>query len=80
MTGVQTCALPISFKAENETTDLWQHKWNENQTVLAAAIHTPDRDTDSPGRCSSWELEFRDCGAITGQGLLLTAERLSEGM
>ena len=20
----------------------------------------------SPGRCSSWELEFRDCGAISG--------------
>ena len=23
--------------------DLWQPKWNENQTVLATAIHTPDR-------------------------------------
>ena len=34
-----------TFKAESETTDLWQPKWNENQTVLAAAIHTPDRDT-----------------------------------
>ena len=22
--------------------DLWQPKWNENQTVLATAIHTPD--------------------------------------
>ena len=32
------------FKAESETADLWQPKWNENQTVLAAAIHTPDRD------------------------------------
>ena len=30
----------------SETADLWQPKWNENQTVLAAAIHTPDRDTD----------------------------------
>ena len=30
------------FKAENETADLWQPKLNENQTVLAAAIHTPD--------------------------------------
>ena len=31
----------------------------------------------------SWkvqELEFRDCGAIPGQGLLLTAERQIEGM
>ena len=31
------------FKAESETADLWQPKWNENQTALAAAIHTPDR-------------------------------------
>ena len=26
-----------------EIADLWQSKWNEDQTVLAAAIHTPDR-------------------------------------
>ena len=32
-----------TFKAESETADLWQPKWNENQTVLAAAIHNPDR-------------------------------------
>ena len=32
------------FKAESETANLWQPKWNENHTVLAAAIHTPDRD------------------------------------
>ena len=35
---VETC------KAESETADLCQPKRNENQTVLAAAIHTPDRD------------------------------------
>ena len=34
-----------TFKAESETADLWQPKWNENQTVLAAAIHTLGRDT-----------------------------------
>ena len=28
---------------ESETADLWQPKWNENQTALAAAMHTPDR-------------------------------------
>ena len=28
---------------ESETTDLWQPKRNENQTVLATAIHTLDR-------------------------------------
>ena len=39
-------ALIYMYKAESETADLWQPKWNENQTVLAAAIQTPDRDTD----------------------------------
>ena len=34
-----------TFKSESETTDLWQPKWNENQTVLAAAIRTPEKDT-----------------------------------
>ena len=33
-----------TFRAESETADLWQHKWNENQTVLAAALNTLDRD------------------------------------
>ena len=33
-----------TFKAESETAHLWQPKWNENQTVLAAAIHNHDRD------------------------------------
>ena len=30
--------------AESETADLWQPKWTESQTVLAAAIHTLDWD------------------------------------
>ena len=38
-------AVRETFEAESETADLWQPKWNENQTVLAAAKHTPDRDT-----------------------------------
>ena len=33
-----------TFKAESETADLWQPKWNENQTVLAAIIHMPGRN------------------------------------
>ena len=33
------------FKAESETADLWQPKWNDNHIVLAAAIHTLDRDS-----------------------------------
>ena len=32
------------FKDESEAADLWQTKWNENQTVLATAIHTLNRD------------------------------------
>ena len=38
------CVRGEIFKAESETADLWQPKWNENQTVLAAAIHLPDRN------------------------------------
>ena len=34
-----------TFEAESETADLWQPKWSENQTALATAIHTPDRET-----------------------------------
>ena len=37
-------------------------------------------EMQDPWKVSSWELEFRDYGAIPGQGLLLTAERLIEGM
>ena len=43
--------------------------------------HTyPGQGHRSPGRCSGWELEFRDWGAIPGQGLLLTVERQIKGM
>ena len=33
-----------TFKAESEAADLWQPKWNENQTVLAEAIHMLGRN------------------------------------
>ena len=58
---------------------MWQPKWNENQTGLATAIHTLDRECRSPRRHSSLELEFRDCGEIPVRGLLLTAERRDRG-
>ena len=47
-----------TFKAESETADLWQPKWNENQTVFAAAIHTPDRDSGplEGTEAGSWSL------------------------
>ena len=47
-----------TFKAESETADLWQPKWDENQTVLAVAIHTSDRDTGAleGTAAGSWSL------------------------
>ena len=47
-----------TFKAESETADLWQPKRNENQTVLAAAIHTLDRETGplEGAAAGSWSL------------------------
>ena len=47
-----------TFKVESETADLWQPKWNENQTVLAAAIHTPNRDANplEATAAGSWSL------------------------
>ena len=43
-----------------EIADLWQSKWNEDQTVLAAAIHTPDRDAGplEGAATGSWSLGF----------------------
>ena len=46
-TGAIVSVRRETFKAESETADLWQAKWDENQTVLATAIHTPDRDAGS---------------------------------
>ena len=48
-----------TFKDESETADLWQPKWNENQTVLTAAIRTLDRDEGPLGAlpvAGSWSL------------------------
>ena len=62
--GVQTPHWAIAwvrgetFKAESETADLWQPKWNENQTVLAAAIYVSDRKagTLEGAAAGSWSL------------------------
>ena len=45
-----------TFKAESETTDLWQPKQNKNETVLAAAIQTLDRNT------GPWKLQWLGAG------------------
>ena len=43
--------------------------------------HTyPGQEPWPPGRGSSWELEFGECGVIPGRGLLLTVERRIERM
>ena len=42
--GVIVCVRGETFRAESEIADLRQPKWNGNHIVLAAAIHTPDRD------------------------------------
>ena len=51
-----------TFKDESETADLGQPKWNENQTVLAAAIHTLDRDVEplKGAAAGSWSLRIVD--------------------
>ena len=38
-----------------------------------------DRNVGPVDGTKGWELEFRDCGAIPGRGLLLTVERQIEG-
>ena len=49
-----------TFKAESETVDLWQPKWNENQTVLATVIHTPVRNAGllEGAVAGSWSLRI----------------------
>ena len=43
--------------AESEIANLQQTKGNENQRVLAAAIHTLDRDTEL-----SWKMQWLGAG------------------
>ena len=49
------------------------------QTILAAAI-LPQTGTQVSEKAKGWELEWMDCGAIPGQGLLLTVGRGPEGL
>ena len=52
-----------NIKAESETADLWQPKWNANQTVHDEVINTPDRNAGplEGTAAGSW-----NCGAIPG--------------
>ena len=51
-------AVRETFEAESETADQWQPRWNENQTVLATAVHNPDKDTGplEGAEAGSWSL------------------------
>ena len=57
-----------TFKAESEAADLSQPKWNDNQTVLASAIHTLDRDAGplEGAVAGSWSLGI--VGQSQGEG------------
>ena len=56
------------MKAERETADVWQSKWNENQTVLAAAIYTLDRDAGSLEGTASGNWSLGIVGQPQGEG------------
>ena len=49
--------LGETFKAESKTADLWEPKWNQNQTVLTTIL-TQDRDADplEGAAAGSWSL------------------------
>ena len=53
-------------------------EWESDSPCRSHTYH--GQECWSPGRGSTWELEFRDCGAIPVWELLLTAERWIEGM
>ena len=62
---LQADSLPTELQES-----LWQPKWNENRTVLVAAIHTPDRD-EGPldgAVAGSWSLGIVE--QSQGEGLL----------
>ena len=53
----------------------------EGESDSPCGSHThPGQGCRCPGRCSGWELEFKDCGTIPGQGLMLTVKRQIERM
>ena len=54
--------------AESKTAHLWQPKWNENQTVLATAIHTRDRDVGSLEGAVAGNLSLRIVEQFQGEG------------
>ena len=73
-TGIQAIGIRAigwvrgeTLKAETEAADLWQPKWNENQTVLAA-IHTPDRETGPLEGAAAWSWSLGIVGQSQGEG------------
>ena len=73
--GATVCVRGETFKAESETADLWQIKWNENQTVPSTAICTPERDTGpiEGAAGSRWPIEIME-RSLAVCGLLSTVQ------
>ena len=67
-TGATVWVRGEPFKAESETADLWQPKCSENQTVLATAIHTPDRDAGPPEGAAAWSWSLGIVEQSLGKG------------
>ena len=65
--GVAKSRTRLSDWTELNWTEM---EWKSDSPCLSHAYHR---------WCRGWELEFRDCGAIPGRGLLLTAERQIQG-
>jgi len=65
-----------NIKAESETADLWQPKWNENQTVLVAPVHTMDRNAGPLEGAAAWswslgiveQFQDEDCCSLWRDG------------
>ena len=57
-----------TVKAKSKTADLWHPKWNENQTVLATAIHTSDRDAGLLEGAAAWSWSLGTVEQPQGQG------------
>ena len=70
----QKCLQSISWEWA-EGPDHQKRIWESD-----SPCHSQGQGRRSPKWRSSWELECRDCGAIPGRGLLLSAGRRTKGM
>ena len=52
----------------NEIADLWQPKWNENQIVLATAMHSLDRNISPLDGTEAWSWSLGIVEQSQGEG------------